>query len=51
MYTRFIRGMTVHTSRGMTEPTDTLSNLQAYELIFHPSGTLSYDWEGLNLVI
>ena len=45
METRFIRGITVHTSHGITEPSSILSENQAYELIYHPNGELSKDWE------
>ena len=49
MHTRFIRGITVHNSYGMTEPIKSLDDDHAFELIFHPSGVLSYDWEGLQV--
>jgi len=47
MHTRFIRGITVHTSHGVTEPISILNNDQAFELIYHPNGVLSYDWDGI----
>lgn len=50
MQTRFIRGITVHTSHGIVEPTSILAKNQAYELIFHPNGKVTTDWGGLNAV-
>lgn len=46
METRYIRGITVHSSQGITEPTSILTKKQVFELILQTNGILTTDWAG-----